>query len=59
MLTNPFYYGEMIVKGQVIPHIYEPLIDKSLFDKVQDLLSGKKYIAKNRSMVVFRLLSEV
>lgn len=48
MLTNPFYYGEMIVKGQVIPHIYEPLIDKSLFDKVQDLLSGKKIHCKEQ-----------
>ncbi len=48
MLTNPFYYGEMVVKGQVIPHIYEQLIDKSLFDKVQDLLSGKKIHCKEQ-----------
>lgn len=48
ILTNPFYYGEMVVKGQVIPHIYEPLIKKSLFDKVQELLSGKKIHSKEQ-----------
>lgn len=36
-LTNPFYYGEMCVKGELIPHIYEPLVSKELFDQVQEL----------------------
>lgn len=43
MLQNPFYYGIMRVKGQLIPHIYPKLIDKSLFDKVQKKLSGGKF----------------
>lgn len=38
VLTNPFYYGEMCVKGDIIPHIYEPLVSRELFDKVQTLL---------------------
>lgn len=41
-LTNPFYYGEMCVKGELLPHIYEPIINKSLFDKVQKRLNGDK-----------------
>ncbi len=41
---NPFYYGVMRVKGNYIPHIYEPLIDKALFDKVQQQLSDKATI---------------
>lgn len=39
-LQNPFYYGLMRVKGKLIPHIHPKLIDKALFDKVQDKLHG-------------------
>ena len=51
MLTNPFYYGLMRVKGQLNPHSYESIIDKPLFDKCQEVrekLSKKafKYSAK-------------
>ena len=42
MLKNPFYYGEMVIRGEKMPHIYEPLISKSLFDKVHDVLTGNK-----------------
>lgn len=41
ILKNPFYYGVMKVKGQLIPHIYEPIISKSLFDKVQEVFRSK------------------
>lgn len=41
MLKNPFYYGEMCVKGQLIPHIYTPIIDKALFIRVQGKLISK------------------
>ena len=41
MLKNPFYYGAMKVRDELIPHIYQPLITKELFDKVQDVLEGK------------------
>ncbi len=39
-LTNPFYYGVMKVKGQLIPHIYPPIISKQLFDKCQQVREG-------------------
>lgn len=37
VLTNPFYYGEMCIKGDFMPHIYPPLVTKELFDRVQKL----------------------
>ena len=39
ILTNPFYYGEMCIKGNFMPHIYPPLISRSLFDKVQNIFT--------------------
>ena len=35
VLKNPFYYGEMKVKGELYEHKYEPIITPELFDKVQ------------------------
>ncbi len=42
ILTNPFFYGMMRTKGEVVPHIYEPLIGKQLFDKVQTILNKRR-----------------
>ncbi len=39
-LKNPFYHGIMRVKGQLYEHKYEPLIEKSLFDKVQEVFNN-------------------
>ncbi len=41
-LSNPFNYGEMRAKGEIIPHIYKPLISKDLFMRVQKLLHSRK-----------------
>jgi site-specific DNA recombinase len=35
ILTNPFYYGEMRIKGKLYPHTYEPLISKELFEQCE------------------------
>lgn len=40
-LRNPFYYGMMRFRGQVIRGTHEPLITKALFDRVQDVLEGR------------------
>lgn len=37
ILQNPFYYGEMRVKGQLYKHYYEQIITKWLFDKCDDV----------------------
>lgn len=48
MLKNPFYYGEMVIRGEKMPHASEPLISKSLYDKVQEVRSGGKMHTKIR-----------
>lgn len=40
MLTNPFYYGQMQIKGQLYRHRYEPLVSKAVFDQCQSVLKG-------------------
>lgn len=40
ILKNPFYYGQMRVKGHLYPHRYEPIISKEIFDKCQAVLQG-------------------
>lgn len=36
MLSNPFYYGLQLFRGQLHPHKYPPLISEELFDRVQE-----------------------
>ncbi|MCL2439567.1 MAG: recombinase family protein [Alphaproteobacteria bacterium] len=40
-LRNPFYCGTMLINGKLIDHIYDHLIDRPLFEAVQDVLDGK------------------
>jgi len=42
ILNNPFYYGQMRIKGQLYPHHYEHLISQELFDKCQAVMKGWK-----------------
>ncbi len=37
ILVDPFYYGEMLFKGKIYRHKYEPLITKWLWDKCQQI----------------------
>lgn len=52
ILRNPFYYGVMKVKGKLIPHIYDKIIDKKLYDRVQLILEAKsidrEFLAKQQ-----------
>lgn len=49
IIKNPFYYGQMVVRGKLYPHAYPKLIDKSLFDRCQLILESmtSKKVAKN------------
>jgi site-specific DNA recombinase len=40
LLNNPFYHGQMIIKGKTHPHRYPPIISRSLFDQVQSIKDG-------------------
>ena len=37
ILMNPFYYGEMRIKGKLYPHNYPPLIRRELFDRCEEV----------------------
>jgi len=40
ILKNPFYYGQMAVSGQLLPHCYPPLISFELFTKCKLVREG-------------------
>jgi hypothetical protein len=42
LVNNPFYYGQMRVKGIIYDHCYEPLISRELFENCQAVLKGWK-----------------
>lgn len=56
MLRNPFYYGEMSIKGQIYKHIYPPLISKEVFNQCQNVLDGKKFHKQRKYVHVFQKL---
>lgn len=40
ILNNPFYHGQMRIKGQLYSHRYKPIISKEVFDKCQAVMQG-------------------
>ena len=42
ILKNPFYIGYFYNKGKIYQHNYKHLIDKDLFEIVQDIMEGRK-----------------
>ena len=42
LLLKKFYYGIMEIKGVEYPHIYEPLIPKSLYDECHNERTAQK-----------------
>lgn len=59
MLSNPFYYGHFKYSGEMYEGKHTPLIDKKLFDRVQEVLKlrGKKKALKNTPQAFCGLLS--
>jgi site-specific DNA recombinase len=43
ILSDPFYYGHFMFKGELHKGAHMPLISKSLFDKVQKVIKGKSF----------------
>lgn len=58
ILNNPFYYGEIRIRktNERFAGIHEPLISKSLFDRVQDALAGKRQRRIQKHAFVFSRL---
>lgn len=53
-LKDPFYYGAIRWKDYVYAGQHEPLVTKECFDRVQEILSGKKAPHKTRHKFQFR-----
>jgi DNA invertase Pin-like site-specific DNA recombinase len=51
IITNPVYVGEAVHKGASYPGEHKPIIDRALWQRVQDILkeSPRKRAAKNRA----------
>jgi hypothetical protein len=43
ILSDPFYYGHFMFKGELHKGAHAPLISKSLFDKVQKVIKSKSF----------------
>ena len=41
ILNNPFYLGKIVHKGQIMQGEHKPLIDLTLFNKIQKILASK------------------
>jgi site-specific DNA recombinase len=58
LLNNPFYLGLIRLRktGETFPGTHEPLIRKTLFDRVQEVLNGKVSTRTQRHNFLFRRL---
>lgn len=58
ILNNPFYAGVIQLRktGEVFAGVHKPIVGKSLFDRVQQILSGKTVERVTRHDFTFRLL---
>ena len=56
LLSDSFYYGMMKCKGKLITHNYDPIMDKNLFDKCQEIKqkSLKKHFKYADKPFIFR-----
>jgi site-specific DNA recombinase len=58
ILNNPFYTGMIRIRrtGELFPGNHQPLVAKSLFDRVQSILRGKTVVRTVRHKFAFRKL---
>ena len=58
LLNNPFYMGLIRLRrtGEVFPGAHDPIIKKALFERVQEVLSGKTNRRTERHAFTFRRL---
>ena len=56
ILTNPYYIGTIRFNGKEYPGAHEPIIDKELFEKVQQKMHGKRPSKYRQHNPVFKNL---
>jgi site-specific DNA recombinase len=54
VLINPFYYGVMEKGGKYYPGNHEPIVSKELFDRAQEILTGRVHKRPSRHFFRFR-----
>lgn len=54
LFNNPFYYGHFLWKGQVYEGKHEPMITKTEFNIVQQLMNGRGFTKKQNHIFAFR-----
>jgi site-specific DNA recombinase len=60
ILSNPFYYGHFRYSGEIYEGKHEPIVDKKLFDKVQEVMKERgrpRHKQKNEPQAYCGLLS--
>lgn len=40
IVQNPFYYGDMLIKGEIMQHCHEPLVSRNVWEDCQAVLRG-------------------
>jgi DNA invertase Pin-like site-specific DNA recombinase/uncharacterized Zn finger protein (UPF0148 family) len=55
ILKNPFYAGQMLVKGVLHPAIHPPLITMELFDRCQEIFRQRRTAGRPRGKLTFLL----
>jgi hypothetical protein len=55
ILRNPFYYGKLVVKGEVYEGVHPPLVSKETFDRVQLMMKHRAKAAPRPKRNVFTL----
>ncbi len=56
MLSNPFYIGIIRIRGESYEGAHEPIISPTLFNQVQEVLSGKTHRKGQKHEFLFRQL---
>jgi len=54
ILRNPIYFGEFRWKGKTYEGNHEPIIERSLFEKVQAQLDGHNYPVQSRRLTAYK-----
>lgn len=54
MLINPFYYGEMLIKGKIYQGTHLPIISRKTFNNVQEILHGKHRPRPKKRFFLYR-----
>ena len=52
VLTNPFYYGSIQYQRKLYPGAHETLIDKGLFERVQERLAARRRCRRKQPLLV-------